>query len=118
MDHVGAQDKVGAEQSGGVWWEGVSLWQATCQRSRRAQLLLWRLQQGQPTVGRASCLNPLVLPWALHPRQLALNASRGVVAVSAVNALYLLDINNPAAPGEKSRGVKGCWLGWGVRVGC
>lgn len=42
---------------------------------------------------------PSPAPAPPSPTQLALNAGQHVVAVSAVNALHLLDISNPAAPG-------------------
>ena len=41
-------------------------------------------------------------PAATAVLQLALNQGRQVVAVSAVQSLFLLDIANPAAPGAKN----------------
>lgn len=59
-------------------------------------------------VHQADACPPLPRPPLTDP-QLALNASRGVVAVSAVHSLHLLDVTNPAAPGAP-------W-GWGFWAG-
>ena len=45
----------------------------------------------------------------MHILQLALNASQKVVAVSAVHSLHLLDISNPAAPGQHAGRPLASW---------
>ena len=53
---------------------------------------------------RASCLPTAAARPFLSPRpslQLALNQGKQVLAVSAVSALHLMDVANPAAPGEQ-----------------